>query len=54
MDWMNAITTKTWKFWDWKLAKCGGWSLWGYFNTNYNGRVWTWINSQARSNCGAV
>lgn len=50
---MNTRPVKAWKFWNWKEAICGGWAFWGYFNTNYNGRVWTWNESQARSNCGA-
>jgi hypothetical protein len=54
MNWMNRRPIKAWRFWDWKLTQCGGWAFWGYFNTNYNGRVWTWIDSQPHSNCGAI
>jgi len=51
---MNNLPRKTWKFWSWKIAKCGGWSYWGYFNHKYTGRAWTWINSSARANCGII
>lgn len=54
VDWMNNRPRKTWKFWSWAVAKCGGWSFWGYFNHRYNGRAWVWINNQPHANCGEI
>ena len=54
LSYMNNRPRKTWRFWDWKLASCGGWAFWGYFNTNYNGRAWTWIDNQPHANCGVI
>jgi len=48
---MNALPQKTWKWWNWTTAVCGGWGFWGYVNTNYKGRAWIHINNQATGNC---
>lgn len=53
MNYMNKLPRKTWKFWDWTTATCGGWAFWGYFNHKYTGRAWTWINGQSHGNCGS-
>ncbi len=48
---MNAMPQKTWKFWDWDQAICGGYGFWGFFNHKYQGRTWVWNNNNAKANC---
>ena len=52
---MNGVTSgavKAWGNWSWATAKCGGWSLRGYFNHHWKGKAWIWINNQPNGNCG--
>ena len=55
LDDMNGVTSgavKAWGNWSWATAKCGGWSLRGYFNHHWKGKAWIWINNQPNGNCG--
>ena len=55
LDDMNGATSgavKAWGNWSWATAKCGGWSLRGYFNHHWKGKAWIWINNQPNGNCG--
>ena len=45
---------KAWGNWNWAVAKCGEWSLWGYFNHHWTGRAWIWVNNQPNGNCGEI
>jgi len=49
---MNTPPIKAWREWDWALTVCGEWSLWGYFNHQWNGNAWVWVNNQPNGNCG--
>ena len=54
VSYMNTAPKKTWKFWKLSESVCGAWSMWGYFNHNYQGRTWVWIDSQPNGNCGDI
>ena len=57
LDDMNGFSSgsiKAWGDWSWAQAKCGEWSLWGYFNHHWNRRAWIWVNKQQNANCGEI
>lgn len=54
MSYMNDPSADVWATWDWAQTNGGGWAHWGYFNHQYKGRTWTWINDQPNGNCGKI
>jgi len=54
MNGWKSESILAWSTWSWAQAKCGEWSLWGYFNHHWNGKVWIWVNNQPNGNCGEI
>jgi hypothetical protein len=54
MNGFNSGIVKAWGNWQWALAECGAWSLWGYFNHHWRGKAWIWIRNQPNGNCGDI
>jgi hypothetical protein len=54
MNGYKSGVVKAWGNWDWTLALCGEWSIWGYFNHDWKGKTWIWVNDEPNANCGQI